>query len=117
MVKKPVAAVAKVTIPQQIRDYFTANPKAKPAEIAKALTDKGVRCNEARVVGTLRAAAPKIDVEMIKAAATYCKQFDGDREEAEAAIERVASFLEVCGSADKAKIAIGSYVDIAEQLS
>jgi hypothetical protein len=42
-------AKAKVSMSQAIRDYLTANPKAKAKEVVAGLAEKGVKVNEGLV--------------------------------------------------------------------
>lgn len=102
-----------------IRDYKATNPNATPSEIAKALAGQGVAVNASRVstvLGNGKKREKALDVDTIKEAAAFVKQYRGKTEDAIKAIDAVGGFVEKCGSASNAKKAIETYVALAESL-
>jgi len=77
-----------------IRNYAKNHPEAGPQAIAAALKKDGIEVTAGRCSGVLRTGSPKVDVDQIKAASTFCKGFNGKIEEALAAIDQVGSFVD-----------------------
>lgn len=102
---------------QSIKEYAKANPNAKPAEIAKALTAAGIKVSSGRVANVLNRSKPSINVEAIKSAAAFVKGYKGEVMEAAAAIESVGGFIDSCGSASAALLALEAYQAIAEAVA
>jgi hypothetical protein len=118
MVKKTTApAVAPVAEPNKaeaIRAYASANPAAKPAEIAKALAAQGIKVSSGRVATVLSKSKPQIDVDAVKAASAFVKATGGKAETARKAIELAGGFVEQCGSKAKALAAIETLESLAD---
>lgn len=104
------------SISQKIRDYAAAHPEARPTDVAKALTEQGVKCNSARVSSVLRQATPKVDVESIKLAGAFVKEFE-NVEDAKNAIGSVGKFIDAAGSSTKALAALEAYEAVAAAMA
>ncbi|PQO33169.1 hypothetical protein C5Y96_09930 [Blastopirellula marina] len=103
---------------EAIRQYHAENPNAGPSDIAKALKAKGVDVTASRVSTVLRPSSKKkggLDVDTIKVAAEFAKQYEGSVD-AKAAIEKVGKFIDSCGSTEKALEALDAYHAVAEAI-
>jgi len=101
-----------------IRAFATANPNAKPSEIAKALSAQGVEVNASRVSTVLnnKRRSPGVSVDSIKLASAFVKQYGGKIAEAEEAIQKVGKFVEECGGSDEALAALASFKELSAAL-
>lgn len=104
---------------ESIRNYHAANPNATPAEIAKALTEKGVEVSASRVSTVLANGrrGSRVDVAKIKLASAFVKNFKGKVDDAETAIGTVGQFIDDCGSSTAAIAALSAFKELASAIS
>ncbi len=105
---------------QMIRDYHSANPNAGPSEIARALSTDGMKISAALVGQVLNGRSKKskgMDVNTIKAAASFVKAYKGKVEDAAAAIESVGQFIDACGSSEAAREALTTFKEVSSVIA
>ena len=94
--------------PKEIAEPVTKEGVEVNKEIGEPLTKQGVEVNPGRVSAVLGTGTSKgqVDVETVKLAADFVRQYDGSIKDAVAAIDTVGGFVEQCGGAAKAKAAL-----------
>lgn len=107
-----------------IRDYHAKNPNAGPSEIAKALSTDTNKFSAALVGQVIngranngKASKGGLNVEMIKAASAFVKSYEGNIEDAAAAIESVGQFIDACGGSQEALQALTTFKDLTAAIA
>lgn len=114
------AAPADINKADAIRKYHAENPEAGPSAIAEALNAQGITVTASRVSTVLRGGKKSrkggLDVDRLKIAADFAKSYEGSAEEAKAAIEKLAKFIDECGGASNALEALDAYQAVADAI-